>query len=234
MDEATSLWILELNVKTSCSRLSIGRSFCRRSRTEMVSSSFWRSSSERFRFAAIKSAKWPGCSVFSAAILTWSVNAVDILAISSNCLCALRSIACKFDGIFRFVAQQFVARAQIRRGRRIIFDADAPQALDQHAHGAVGKFHHFGQARDAADFVQILRSRLGDVRLALQHRAEQAVAGHNVVNQLEARTGFDQQRHDGAGKNHDVGKAEDGQQVPAANAKKCAAGLPLFRRRPEC
>ena len=51
MDEATSFWILELNVSTSCSRLSIGSSFCRRSRTEMVSSSFCRSSRLRFRFA---------------------------------------------------------------------------------------------------------------------------------------------------------------------------------------
>ena len=119
----------------------------------------------------------------------------------------------QFDGIFRLVAQEFVGRAEVRRGRREIFHADAPETLDQHARGAVGKFHHLGQARDAADLMQILRGRLGDLRLALQHRRKQAVAGHDVVNQLQARTGLDEQRHDGAGKNHDVGKAEDGQRV---------------------
>ena len=117
----------------------------------------------------------------------------------------------QLDGILRFVAQQFVARAQIRRGRREILDADAPQSLDQHARGAVGKFHHLGQARHAADLVQILGRGFGHFGLALQHRAEQAVAGHDVVNQLQARPGFDEQRHDRAGKNHDVRQAEDGQ-----------------------
>jgi hypothetical protein len=123
----------------------------------------------------------------------------------------LRSIACNSTESSGLVAQQFVAGAQIRRGRRVIFDADAPEALDQHARGAVGKFHHLGQARDAADFVQILRRRLGDFRLALQHRAEQPVARDDVVNQLQARPGLDEQRHDRAGKNHDVRQAEDGQ-----------------------
>jgi len=52
----------------------------------------------------------------------------------------------QLHGIFRFVAQQIVARAQIRRGRLEFFHADAPQALDEHAHGAVGKLHHLGQA----------------------------------------------------------------------------------------
>ena len=64
-----------------------------RSRTETVSRSFWRSSNSMFKLAAIKSAKWPGCSVLSAAILTCSENAGEILAISSNCRCALRSMA---------------------------------------------------------------------------------------------------------------------------------------------
>src|ERR1019366_5987523 len=35
-----------------------------------------------------------------------------------------------------------------------------------------------------------------------------SVAGHDVVNQLQARPGLDEQRHDSAGKNHDVGKAK--------------------------
>ena len=117
----------------------------------------------------------------------------------------------QLDGILRFIPQQFIARAQIRRRRRVFLDADAPQTLDQHARGAIGKFHHFGQPRHAADLVQILGLGFDHLGLALQHRAEQTVAGHDIINQFQARAGFDEQRHDRAGKNHDVRQAEDGQ-----------------------
>ena len=117
----------------------------------------------------------------------------------------------QFDGILGLVPEQFIAGAQIRRGRCVLLDADAPQTLDQHARGAVGKLHHFGQARNAADFIQVLRRRLDDLRFALQHRGEQAVAGDNVINQFQARPGFDQQRHHRAGENDDVRHSEDGQ-----------------------
>ena len=119
----------------------------------------------------------------------------------------------QLDGILRFIAEQFVTRGQIRRGRRIFRDANAPQPLNQHARGAVGKFHHFHQPRDAADFVQILRLGLGDFRPALQHHAQQPVARHHVVNQIQARPGLDEQRYEGAGKDDDVRQAENRQRV---------------------
>ena len=75
-----------------------------------------------------------------------------------------------------------------------------------------GNFTILCQTRHAADFVQILRG-LGSATsaLELQHRAKQAVAGDEVVNEFEAGPGFNEQRHDGAGKNDDVRQAEDGQ-----------------------
>ena len=74
-----------------------------------------------------------------------------------------------------------------------------------------GNFTIFEQPRRAADLVHFFRRGFGDLGLALQHHAEQTVARHDVVNQLDARPGFDEQRRDHAGKNHDVREAEDGQ-----------------------
>ena len=68
----------------------------------------------------------------------------------------------------------------------------------------------------------------GDVGIALQHRAEQTVAGDEVVNQLEARPGFDEQRHDRAGKNHDVRKAEDGQRFRQRTRRNARGSLRFF------
>jgi len=52
-----------------------------------------------------------------------------------------------------------------------ILDTDAPQSFDHHACGAVGKFYHFHQSRDATDFMQVFRFRFGNFRIALQHNA---------------------------------------------------------------
>ena len=228
MEVATSLWILELSVSTSCSRLSMGSNVWSRSRTDTISSSFWRSPSGRFRFAAMRSAKCPGCSVFNAAILTWSVSARGHLGDFLKLLVRVAEHGLQLDGVLGFVPQQFVAGVQIRRGRRKRFDADAPQPLHQHAHGAVGKFHHLRQARNTADAVQIIRPRFGDFWIALQHRAEQTVADDQVIHQLEAGTGFDQQRHDGARKNHDVRQAQDRQLFRAGTGKKTAWARRIF------
>ena len=76
--------------------------------------------------------------------------------------------------------------------------------------------------------MQILRGRLDDFGLALQHRGKQPVAGHDVVNQLQARPGFDEQRHDGAGKNHDVGKAKHGQHVRQRTRRDARRRIGLF------
>ena len=61
--------------------------------------------------------------------------------------------------------------------------------------------------------MQVGRAGFGDIRIALQHGREQAVAGDEIVNELEAGAGFDEQRHDGAGKDDNIRKAEDGQRL---------------------
>ena len=110
----------------------------------------------------------------------------------------------EFDGIFRFIAEQFVSCAQKRRGWHVFFQADAPETLDEHSYRAVRKFYHFRQTRDAADFVQIFWIWLGDLGFALQHRAKKAVTSDDVVNELEALPGLDEKRHNSSGKNNDV------------------------------
>jgi len=84
--------------------------------------------------------------------------------------------------------------------------------LGQHTRGAVGKFHIW-TARNAADLMQILRHGFGDFRLALQHCGKQTVARDNVINQFQARPGFERAAAPRAGKNQRCPTGEDGQAV---------------------
>ena len=59
--------------------------------------------------------------------------------------------------------------------------------------------------------MKVVRAGFDDVGAALEHGAQQAIAGHDVINKLEAGAGLDEQRDDGPGKNHDVGQAENGE-----------------------
>ena len=117
----------------------------------------------------------------------------------------------QFDGILGFIAQQFEAGAQIGGGGLKFGDPDAPEAFDEDADGAIGKFHHFGQARYAADFIEVLGGGFGDFGAALEDGAEEAVAGDDVIDQFEAGTGFDEEGDDGTGEDDDVGEAENGE-----------------------
>jgi hypothetical protein len=80
-------------------------------------------------------------------------------------------------------------------------------------------------------FVQILRAGFGDFGIGLQHGSKKPVAGHEVVHEFKARSGLNEQRHDGAGKNHDVRQAEDGQ-VSGSERDETRPALPLFRLEP--
>ncbi len=56
----------------------------------------------------------------------------------------------QFQGIVGHVLEFLDARDEIRRFRGEVNDAKAAQALDQDAHGAVGKLEHFEHAPGAA------------------------------------------------------------------------------------
>ena len=94
--------------------------------------------------------------------------------------------------------------------------------------GAVGKFHHLGQPRNAADLIQIVGGRFGDIGIGLQHGGEQPVAGDEIIHEFEARTGFDEERRDGPGKNDDVRKPENRQRVRQRARRNTAGHLALF------
>ena len=92
-----------------------------------------------------------------------------------------------------------------------------------------GNFTIFARRTTQPTLVQIVGRGIGDFGPALEHGAHEAVAGHDVVNELDARPGLHQQRRDGAGKNDDVREPEDGQRFRAANATKCGTAPPDFR-----
>ena len=174
----------------------------------------------------------PGCSVFSAAILTWSVRAVESLAISSNCLCALQQHGLQLHGILGLVAQQFVTRPEIRRGRFRILARMRHRPSTSTRTVPSGNFTIFGQARNAPDIIQIFRGRLGNFGLALQTQRQTGRSPDTMSSiNLRLGPGFDEQGHDGTGKNHDVRKAEDGHDLRQRTGGKYAANPPLFRRR---
>ena len=230
MEEATSLWIFELNVKTSCSRLSIGSKFLQPFADGNRFEQFLPVFQAQIQIRGNQIREMSGMLGVQRGDFDLIGQRGGHLGDFFKLLVRVAEHRLKFDGILGFVAQQIIAGAQIRHGRRKFFMRIRHSPSTSTRSGAVGKFHHFGQARNAADFVQIFGRRLGDFRFALQHRAEQTVARDNIVNQFETRSGFDEQRDDCAGKNHDVRKAEDGHGCPAANATKRAAEIRFFGR----
>ena len=137
----------------------------------------------------------------------------------------------RFHRIADEVFQHLDLRAQVGRLAFVILDADAPDAFNENAHGVVGKFQHLQNARGAAVFPQIFRAGIIHVGLALQHQPDHAVAFHHVIHQLDALGGLDQQRRDHAGKNHDVGKAENGQRLGNSLAGQAGHGSVRSARR---
>ncbi len=117
----------------------------------------------------------------------------------------------QFHGVFRHVLHQLEFRAEIGIVIDVILDANAPEAFDQHADSVVRKLQHFQQAGGAADFVHFLGRGIFRFGFALQRHAEQAIASHDVIDELDALRRFDEERRDHARENHDIGQAEDGE-----------------------
>ena len=57
---------------------------------------------------------------------------------------------------------------QIRRECLVFLDANAAQALDQHAHGVVRELEHLEHAPGATVFPKVFRQRIVDIGFALQ------------------------------------------------------------------
>ena len=65
-------------------------------------------------------------------------------------------------------------------------------------------------APGAAVKPQIRRGGIFDFGVALQDQPQETVARHHIINEADALGRFHHQRGDGAGKNDNVGQAEDG------------------------
>src|SRR5205807_5261480 len=119
----------------------------------------------------------------------------------------------QFDRVFRDVLEQFKFGAKVWSGGGVVPYADAPKALDQDTHGVVREFEHLEHARGATDIMHFVGQRIFGLGIALQDDAEQAITTDDVIDELGALGGFDQERSDHAWENDDVGQAEDGQEL---------------------
>ncbi len=118
----------------------------------------------------------------------------------------------ELHGFLLGVAPDFEVGAEVGLLSRVIFDADAPEAFDEDADGVVGEFQHLEHSGRAPVLEHLLRFRIVRRRILLQRQPDEPVAVHRVVNELDAARRLDQQRADHAGEEHDVRKAEDGQE----------------------
>ena len=119
----------------------------------------------------------------------------------------------QFNGILRLIPQQLITRTQVRGGQEKVFRTDTPQPFHQHADGAVGKLYHLRQARHTAHGMQVIRVRLSHLGIDLQHGSQQAVAGHQIIHQFQARAGFDEEGDHRARENDHIGQPQNGQGV---------------------
>ena len=119
-------------------------------------------------------------------------------------------------------------RPQIRIGRIKLLQLDAPEPFDQDARRAIGEFHHLGQARNASHRIEIFRCGFGNLVFALQHRPEQTVACHDIIDQFEAGTGFNQQGHNSSRENDDVGKTKNREFIGQGTCRNLRADFGFF------
>jgi hypothetical protein len=94
------------------------------------------------------------------------------------------------------------ARHQERVARQKLDDADPPHTLRNHVVRAVGRGDIAQDLRGGADRVQLLRGRLLDRRILLQHDTDHALAAHRFLRGCHRRLPPDRQRQHNAGEQH--------------------------------
>src|SRR5690606_6773083 len=76
----------------------------------------------------------------------------------------------------------------------VAVDGHAGGALDQHLDGAVGQLQQLQHLRQRADLVQVVGTRIIDVRAALGDQQDLLVAGHGLVQRLDRAVAAPEQR----------------------------------------
>ncbi len=90
-------------------------------------------------------------------------------------------------------------------------DARTLRALDQHLHGAVGQLQHLQDGRDAADLVEVGRTRVVLRRLLLGDEQDVLAGVHRHVERLDRLGTSDEQRDDHVRKHDDVAQRQQRQ-----------------------
>ena len=87
----------------------------------------------------------------------------------------------------------------------------APHALHQHAHGVVAQAHDLHHIGDAAHLVEVLAAGIFQLAVALRHQKNMAgaVVFGGGLQRLQRHPPPDIQRHNDAGKNHDIPQRQD-------------------------
>ncbi|OQB89776.1 MAG: hypothetical protein BWX84_02267 [Verrucomicrobia bacterium ADurb.Bin118] len=111
------------------------------------------------------------------------------------------------------VAQQLIAGDQVRDLPGVLGDFDAPEPFNQHPDRVVRKLEHLQDAHRAAHLVEFFGGGIFHLRFALQNRAEQTVAPHRVVNELNAAGRFHEQRRHHVGEYDNIRQPEHGEGV---------------------
>ncbi len=92
------------------------------------------------------------------------------------------------------LAQGLDPRLEIGLGGRVLHQTRARHALDQHREAVVREADHPQHRAEGRDSVQVGRRRLLGRRVLLAHHDDGAVAGHHVVEQLDAALAPDIER----------------------------------------
>jgi hypothetical protein len=197
----------------------------------MVSSNFWRSSEAQIQVRGDQVGEMAGMLGVQRGDLDLVGQRGGHLGDFLELLVRVAQHRLQLDGILRLVAQQFVvARRYGAGGEKFLMRMRQSPSTSTRAVPS-GNFTILDRRVTQPTSCKSSGAGSATSGLRCKHRAEQTVAGDDVVNQLEARPGLDEQRHDGAGKNHDVRKAEDGQRLSGSEREEMRDGtFPIFRR----
>jgi hypothetical protein len=96
----------------------------------------------------------------------------------------------------RLGGQRLDRHVDVRLGAQELGDADLGEALHQHLQPAVGQAHHAHDHADHADRVEVVRSGLVDLGIALRHERQQPVALDRRLDRVRRDVAADEQGQD--------------------------------------
>ena len=102
------------------------------------------------------------------------------------------------------------AGLEVRLRGHVLRDLDLFQPVQDHRQVAVGHFEYLDDARRRSDLVHVVRRRVFDFALALQHGAQDAAFGIHGAHERDALVAPDRDRSDRAGEEHRRAQRQNG------------------------